>query len=69
MNQVQDLWDLEYGFQKFIFVLGNMSSFFNYQNEFYEDYDLNKKEDPDLKTKEQLRDAVKSVFSVIQNHF
>jgi len=46
-----------------------MSSFFNYQNEFYEDYDLNKKEDPDLKTKEQLRDAVKSVFSVIQNHF
>lgn len=69
MNQVQDLWDLEYGFQKFIFVLGNMSSFFNYQNEFYEDYNLNKKEDPDLKTKEQLRDAVKSVFSVIQNHF
>jgi len=69
LNQVQDLWDLEYGFQKFIFVLGNMSSFFNYQNEFYEDYDLNKKEDPDLKTKEQLRDAVKSVFSVIQNHF
>jgi len=69
LNQVQDLWDLEYGFQKFIFVLGNMSSFFNYQNEFYEDYDLNKNEDPDLKAKEQLRDAVKSVFSVIQNHF
>ena len=31
-------------------------------NEFYEDYDLNEGEDPALKTEEQLRNAVKSLF-------
>ena len=52
MNQVQDLLDSEDGFRKFIFSC----------NEFYEDYDLNEGEDPALKTEEQLRNAVKSLF-------
>ena len=38
-------------------------------NEFYEDYDLNEGEDPALKTEEQLRDAVKSLFPEIQKYF
>ena len=38
-------------------------------NEFYEDYDLNKGEDPALKTEEQLRDAVTSLFPEIQKYF
>ena len=38
-------------------------------NEFYQDYDLNEGEDPALKTEEQLRDAVKSLFPEIQKYF
>ena len=38
-------------------------------NEFYEDYDLNEGEDPALKTEEQLRDAVTSLFPEIQKYF
>lgn len=38
-------------------------------NEFYQDYDLNEAEDPALKTEEQLRDAVKSLFPEIQKYF
>ncbi len=38
-------------------------------DEFYEDYDLNEGEDPALKTEEQLRDAVKSLFPEIKKYF
>ena len=38
-------------------------------NAFYEDYDLKEGEDPFLKTEEQLRDAVKSLFPEIQKYF
>ena len=38
-------------------------------NEFYEDYDLNEGEDPALKTEEQLRGAVTSLFPEIQEYF
>ena len=37
--------------------------------EFYKDYDLSKGEDPALKTEEQLRDAVRSLFPEIQKYF
>ncbi len=37
-------------------------------NEFYEDYDLTEREDPALKTEEQLRNAVKSLFTEIQKY-
>ena len=37
--------------------------------EFYEDYELHEGEDPALKTEEQLRDAVRSLFPEIQNYF
>ena len=38
-------------------------------DEFYVDYDLNEGEDRFLKTEEQLRDAVKSLFSEILEYF
>ena len=38
-------------------------------NEFYKDYDLNEGKDPALKTEEQLRDAVTSLFPEIQKYF
>ena len=37
-------------------------------DEFYEYYDINEGEDPALKTEEQFRDAVKSVFPEIQKY-
>ncbi len=38
-------------------------------NELYEDHNLNEGEDLALKTEEQIRDAVKSLFPEIQKYF